>query len=43
MVATSVGITAQVLSAKGLLHAVTSKIILAAVVIDDVPGCSCLP
>lgn len=38
MVATSVGITAQVLSVKGLLHAVSSKIILAAAVIDDVLG-----
>ncbi len=38
MVATSVGITAQVLSAKGLLHLVSSKIILAAAVIDDVLG-----
>jgi Kef-type K+ transport system membrane component KefB len=38
MVATSVGITAQVLSAKGLLHAVSSKVILAAAVIDDVLG-----
>ena len=38
MAATSVGITAQVLSAKGLLHAVSSKIILAAAVIDDVLG-----
>jgi Kef-type K+ transport system membrane component KefB len=38
MVATSVGITAQVLSAKGLLHVVSSKIILAAAVIDDVLG-----
>src|SRR6266700_4276516 len=38
MVATSVGITAQVLNAKGLLHAVSSKIILAAAVIDDVLG-----
>jgi Kef-type K+ transport system membrane component KefB len=38
MVATSVGITAQVLSAKGLLHEVSSKIILAAAVIDDVLG-----
>jgi len=37
MVATSVGITAQVLSGKGLLHAISSKIILAAV-IDDVLG-----
>src|SRR3954467_11811140 len=38
MVATSVGITAQVLSAKGLLHQISSKIILAAAVIDDVLG-----
>ncbi len=38
MVATSVGITAQVLAAKGLLHMVSSKIILAAAVIDDVLG-----
>ena len=38
MVATSVGITASVLSAKGLLHVVSSKIILAAAVIDDVMG-----
>src|SRR5690242_17063665 len=38
MVATSVGITAQVLNAKGLLHAVSSRIILAAAVIDDVLG-----
>ena len=38
MVATSVGITAQVLSAKGLLHEISSKIILAAAVIDDVLG-----
>src|SRR5256886_1137638 len=38
MVATSVGITAQVLSAKNLLHATASKIILAAAVIDDVLG-----
>ncbi len=38
MVATSVGITAQVLSSKGLLHEVSSKIILAAAVIDDVLG-----
>lgn len=38
MVATSVGITAQVLNAKGLLHLVSSKIILAAAVIDDVLG-----
>src|SRR6516164_5775789 len=37
MVATSVGITAQVLSGKGLLHATASKIILAAA-IDDVLG-----
>jgi Kef-type K+ transport system membrane component KefB len=38
MVATSVGITAQVLSAKGLLQEVSSKVILAAAVIDDVLG-----
>ena len=38
MVATSVGITAQVLSAKGLLHLRASRIILAAAVIDDVLG-----
>ncbi len=38
MVATSVGITAQVLSAKNLLQATASKIILAAAVIDDVLG-----
>jgi Kef-type K+ transport system membrane component KefB len=38
MVATSVGITASVLSAQGLLHEVASKIILAAAVIDDVLG-----
>ncbi|MDQ6707023.1 MAG: cation:proton antiporter, partial [Acidobacteriota bacterium] len=38
MVATSVGITAQVLGAKGLLHLESSKIILAAAVIDDVFG-----
>src|SRR5258708_242838 len=38
MVATSVGITAQVLSSKGLLHERASKIILAAAVIDDVQG-----
>jgi Kef-type K+ transport system membrane component KefB len=38
MVVTSVGITAQVLSAKGLLHEVSSKVILAAAVIDDVLG-----
>ena len=38
MVATSVGITAQVLSAKGLLQATATKIILAAAVIDDVLG-----
>jgi Kef-type K+ transport system membrane component KefB len=38
MVATSVGITAQVLSAKGLLQVTASKIILAAAVIDDVLG-----
>jgi Kef-type K+ transport system membrane component KefB len=38
MVATSVAVTAQVLSAKGLLSARASKIILAAAVIDDVLG-----
>lgn len=38
MVATSVGITAQVLSDKGLLQEVSSRIILAAAVIDDVLG-----
>ena len=38
MVATSVGITAQVLAARGLLHLMASKIILAAAVIDDVLG-----
>jgi Kef-type K+ transport system membrane component KefB len=38
MVATSVGITAHVLAAKGLLQARASKIILAAAVIDDILG-----
>lgn len=38
MVATSVGITAQVLAAKGLLNHEASKMILAAAVIDDVLG-----
>lgn len=38
MVATSVGITAQVLASKGLLQVRASKIILAAAVIDDVLG-----
>jgi Kef-type K+ transport system membrane component KefB len=38
MVATSVGITAQVLNAKGLLHLAASKIILGAAVIDDILG-----
>lgn len=38
MVATSVGITAQVLAAKGLLHHRASRIILGAAVIDDVLG-----
>jgi len=38
MVATSVGITAQVLAAKGLLQYRASKIILGAAVIDDVLG-----
>jgi Kef-type K+ transport system membrane component KefB len=38
MMATSVGITAQVLSVRGLLTNVASRIILAAAVIDDVLG-----
>ncbi len=38
MVATSVGITAQVLSVKGVLQERASQIILAAAVIDDVLG-----
>lgn len=38
MVATSVGITAQVLKAKGFLNLRASRIILAAAVIDDVLG-----
>jgi Kef-type K+ transport system membrane component KefB len=38
MVATSVGITAQVLAGKGLLSHVASRMILAAAVIDDVLG-----
>ncbi len=38
MVATSVGITAQVLAAKGLLEERASKVILAAAIIDDVLG-----
>ncbi|MGB9605603.1 MAG: cation:proton antiporter, partial [Bryobacteraceae bacterium] len=38
MVATSVGITAQVLATKGLLNEVASRTILAAAVIDDVLG-----
>jgi Kef-type K+ transport system membrane component KefB len=38
LVATSVGITAQVLAAKGLLQERASKIILGAAVIDDVLG-----
>jgi Kef-type K+ transport system membrane component KefB len=38
LVATSVGITAQVLASKGLLNHAASKIILAAAVIDDVLG-----
>jgi Kef-type K+ transport system membrane component KefB len=38
MVATSVGITAEVLAKRGLLHARASRIILAAAVIDDVLG-----
>ena len=38
MVATSVGITAQVLAARGLLDTRASRIILAAAVVDDVLG-----
>ena len=38
MVATSVGITAQVLAARGLLQTKAARIILAAAVIDDVLG-----
>jgi Kef-type K+ transport system membrane component KefB len=38
MVATSVGITARVLSSMGLISAVASRVILAAAVIDDVIG-----
>ncbi|MGI9069392.1 MAG: cation:proton antiporter [Pyrinomonadaceae bacterium] len=38
MVATSVGITASVLSTMGVLNALTSRIILAAAVIDDILG-----
>jgi Kef-type K+ transport system membrane component KefB len=38
MVATSVGITAQVLAVKGLLEERASRVILAAAVIDDVLG-----
>ena len=38
MVATSVGITAEVLAAKGVIDHVASRIILAAAVIDDVLG-----
>jgi len=38
MVATSVGITAQVLAGMGLLSALASRIILAAAVIDDILG-----
>ncbi len=38
LVATSVGITAQVLAAKGLLHEKASRIIMAAAIIDDVLG-----
>ena len=36
LTATSVGITAQVLSAKGLLHRTAARIILGAAVIDDI-------
>ena len=38
MVATSVGITARVLSSMGVLDALTSRIILGAAVIDDILG-----
>lgn len=38
MVATSVGITAQVLAAKGLLQTTSARIILAAAVVDDILG-----
>ncbi len=38
MVATSVGITARVLSTMGVLNAITSRIILGAAVIDDILG-----
>lgn len=38
MVATSVGITAQVLASKGVLHQRASQIILAAAVVDDILG-----
>jgi len=38
LVATSIGITASALAARGLLHEVATKIILAAAVIDDVLG-----
>lgn len=38
MVATSVGITARVLSGMGLLDAPTARIILGAAVIDDILG-----
>ncbi|MCL4850016.1 MAG: cation:proton antiporter [Bryobacteraceae bacterium] len=38
MVATSVGITAQVLSSKGVLRHTASQLILAAAVIDDILG-----
>jgi Kef-type K+ transport system membrane component KefB len=38
MVATSVGITARVLSARGLLSSEVSRVILAAAVIDDIIG-----
>jgi Kef-type K+ transport system membrane component KefB len=38
MVATSVGITAQVLASKGVIDHIASRIILAAAVIDDVLG-----
>jgi len=38
MVATSVGITAEVLAGRGLLHTSAARVILAAAVVDDVLG-----
>src|SRR5215470_16029480 len=42
MVATSVGITAQVLAARGLLATTAARVILAAAVVDDVLGLTVL-